>query len=128
MKSLALIAIVLLGACGQSHPMDPGMGDGKADVVVCRGALPKTCEACADGTTGCAHFDANCNIVTCEPKQCTGLLPKVCEACADGTTGCAHFDAKLHLIAQEKTPTQESLTYRAFPAARREDRSKVRAR
>jgi hypothetical protein len=66
MRALSVLAIVgltfVLSACGDGS-METETPD--AATRLCTGPLPQICQLCSDGVSRCAHFDENCNVVTC---------------------------------------------------------------
>jgi hypothetical protein len=72
--------------CVANHHIPDAPGVCQEAQNQCTGLLPQFCEVCADGTTQCAHWDDQCNVVTC-PKKQGGQEGDACNdfaRCADG--------------------------------------------
>jgi hypothetical protein len=72
--------------CIANRHIPDAPGTCQAAANQCSGALPQFCETCSDGTTQCAHWDDQCNVVTC-PKKQGGQVGDSCNdfaCCADG--------------------------------------------
>jgi hypothetical protein len=95
---------------GVSHcvTIDPGGPIQLVDAgVQCSGALPQLCELCANGSSGCAHFDANCKIVFCDDDcnsdaDCPPNPGASCASplCSDGSNPCANACVNHQCVAR----------------------------